>query len=256
MPEPTRFFPLEWMAKLPLVSNQVTETGGEFELRPALFQSFMDSLQVSLKMKKQFPAQYRDYRPSDFIAEALSSAADDFSSGANDGAVSLGIPFQETFEYTSKQTDAASTASDVLQYPKIELVLEAKRDGSKPPMLTICVAGEPVKFLIDFNRMTADSPDKSAVRLEAKNIWDFVSKRVAVRLGAERPNRGKPESDLGYYVAWLHDHTGLSWPKIAKLVCKQQHKHTESCERNCRKLAQQYYSRQQKKYLAEATINR
>jgi hypothetical protein len=252
IPEPMRFFAKEWIAMLPLVSDQVRETGGAFKLRPALFHSFMDSLRLSLRLRELSPTRYCRYRPSDLIAEALCSAAEDFSSGANDGAVSLYLPFRESLEYTSKETDATSNASKPFHDPKIEMALEVKRDGSNPPELTISMAGEPVKFLIDFNGMPADSSGKTAARMDAKRIWEFVSKRLAVRFGTERPHRGKPESDLGHDVAWMHDHAGLSWPKIAKMICKKQHQHTESCERNPRKLAQQYYSRQKKRYLAEA----
>lgn len=237
--EPKRFFARKWKAMLPLVSDQVKETGNTFELQPKLFHSFMESLTLVLKLRNSLREQYADYRPSDLVADALCSAADDISDypqGVH--AWPLRMPFQDVIRFRDKGGEISVHIEPLY------------REGDSAPALIISVAGEPISALLNFNLMDDDSPKKQSAQIEARKIWDTIIKRLSVRIGVKRATRGKPGKDIGYYSAWAHDHAGWSWAKIARAECKQQHEHTaDTCARNYRKLAEQFYLRQEKEYL-------
>lgn len=240
--EPKRFFALKWKAMLPLVSDQVKEINNTFKLQPSLFQKFTESLELLLKLRKQLREQYADYTPSDLVADALCSAAvdiSDYPQGVH--AWPLRMPFQELIRFQDKGGEISV---------RIEPLY---RDGDSAPALIISVAGEPISALLNFNLMDDDSPEKQDAQIEAREIWDTIIQRLSLRIGVKRPNRGKPGKDFGFYAAWFHDHVGWSWAKIAKAECKKQHEHKESCERNFRKLAQQFYLKQEKEYLKIAS---
>jgi len=253
--EPGRFFPRKWRAMLPLVQDHVKQSGNTFELQPKLLRSFGESLRYFVALKQHLP-QYGDYRPSDLVADALCSAAEDilgYPQGLHALPLHLHAPFEDVIQLPDKGADPPRT-SGLSQDQEIRLRIEYPyREGSNVPELAISLAGKPISALFAFRNIEDDGPEKKAAQIEARRIWETVVKRLTVRLGVKRPNRGKPGKDLGFHAAWFHDHVGCSWAKIAKAECTKQHEHKESCGRNFRKLAQQFYLKQEKEYLKIAS---
>jgi hypothetical protein len=89
------------------------------------------------------------------------------------------------------------------------------------------------------------------------NLWESISRLMAVFVGYQKRKAGNPRPNQGVEAARLHDREGLSWTKVADVLCKQPHKHKngKGCSENFRNQRNHFWAKHKayvKKLTAEA----
>lgn len=267
VPKPDRFFGQLWKARLSALGTQVSETkANTFRLAPDFFQRFVHNLYLVPLYKRNAESKY--FEPSDWIAQALCDTAAEVleGSGAEDESVwPAGRPVGEAWEslkplaialwptetvYEFVQGQFKPLSRDRFEHPRIGITVELRPDPDKQtlPELRISVRGKPIFDLIRPTQVAVESPEWPSSVKEAKLMWKSLLHLILVRLGIERPERGRPGGDLGSRAAWLKDQLGLSWGQISKRLGQPQE--------NCRKQAKQFWKRKRGEYAANVNESR
>jgi len=127
----------------------------------------------------------------------------------------------------------------------IEIRCEYGNYGNRLPELTITLRGAPVGRL-----MKAASGANALSEMElkrAKSLWRRVSTQILALLRLGKASPGKPPLMVGRRAAYLHYHMGLSWPRVAEILCdgKNHHKgqkgHNLKCTDGLRLNARNYF---------------
>jgi hypothetical protein len=265
VPKPDRFFGRLWREMLPALGTQVSKTkANTFKLNPTFFERFLFNIHLGLLHRRK--ADRSEHEASDRIAQALCDTADDLllerSSTENETVWPAGRPLseaweplkplvpalwphEEIYEYVQGQGLKPLTR-DRTQHPRIGVTLHLARDPDTEnlPELKISVKGRPIFDLIRPTQIPVDSPEWHLSVKEAKLLWNSLLHVLLVRLGIERPKRGRPGGNLGYRAAWLKHQVGMTWGQIS-------HRLNQPKE-NCRKQAKQFWKRERDKYTAMA----
>jgi len=268
-----RFFPKRWEAMLPVVGSEAKQVGRSFELSKSLFHKFMVYLRVDLREKNQ--PQYEKFEPSDWIAQALCKASEELvpdeseylddrlwpedrpisQAWQNIGSIPSALwGFDDLFEYAGPKEQLQPVTDSQFRYPRVRLRVYVPPDPERQgvPELRISIKGEPVSVLINAAER-AGAPSET-MKEEARKMWESLNRSVSVRLGIQQATQGRPSTALGEDAAWLHDHAGLSWAKVAPKLCSQKHQHDSHCTDNYKQQAKQFWKREREKYEELARI--
>jgi hypothetical protein len=242
--EPERFLAQEWKLQMLLGPKGVTEVRPDlFELEPSLFASFLTNLRANLTSNHRA----RDhFRASDWIAFALIATA-----GRNVEVQQLeeGFTFYDDDSWTAKLPESAGGST-----VEVNLVFRPGPDVDEAELVIELGGTKLLEALWDLGLTDKHSPKGRLLRKQAQVMWRFVTQEIAARLGIEGPGRGRPRAQD--HAAWLHDHFGLSWQGVAKLLCPENHKHGIGCRDKYRKQAKLYWKRERQKYEAMAPAAR
>ena len=275
VPDRERFFAKRWGAILPAVASKVERVSDDtFKLEKSFFRRFMALLQSELAGSGK--PQYEKFTPSDWIAQALVTVADfslpepevddtlwptnkpiaeAWKKFPDSPRLRWGLPVGETLEYTGKDGRLKHIEPGDSHNPRIELLIRISNNRQSLPELTISLKGEPVCDLVGPLGSFADSHNEKTAHEKAGALWNSLSKAIAVCLKIENPTQGRPASNSGDDAALLHDHEGLTWRKVADILCKEDHQHDQKCADNFRIQAQHYWERQREKYLQTLPAN-
>jgi hypothetical protein len=152
----------------------------------------------------------------------------------------------------SEEITTVEALGEGLDSGSVAIRVELQSDDDNVPALLISLRGEPLLILENLWQIDRDSPQKREFQRRAQRLWRFLAQAMATHLGIERSDRGRPRSNEGHLAAYLHDHNGLSWQQVAQRRCRQKHAHGPLCRDNYRKLADQYWKRERKRYSALA----
>ena len=122
------------------------------------------------------------------------------------------------------------------------------RRKEKLPNLTVKIKGAAVCLLMKASSQHPGAPDQRDSNVEAaQRLLSTISKQLSSFVGVGRLQPGRPRTGLGWQAAFLREHYGFSWPKVARKLCPKNHKHDSSCAGNYRKQAEQYWNTLRKK---------
>lgn len=128
----------------------------------------------------------------------------------------------------------------------ISFAYEQKKESL--PNLTVEIEGAPVCLLMKASSQHPCAPDQRDSNVEAaQRLWSTISMQLSSFIGVGRLQPGRPRTGLGWQAAFLREHDGFSWPKVARELCPKNHKHDPSCADNYRKQAEQYWNTLRKK---------
>lgn len=83
--------------------------------------------------------------------------------------------------------------------------------------------GEPLPPVFDLEAGRKMTPaEKRALQRQAKAIWILLSDKISSRLGIARLEPGRSLTNQGELAAFLQDHCGYTWPRVARELCKNE----------------------------------
>jgi len=128
--------------------------------------------------------------------------------------------------------------------PVVNVIPKYNDDRTKRPALSVKIEGAPVCFLMKAygrNKVDATNTQES----DAETLWKALQHWLAVALGFKKPTGGAPALGKGPKAAWLHEHLGETWTRVAQRLDHTQNPSREVVE-NYRKQAEQFWARLRK----------
>ncbi len=130
---------------------------------------------------------------------------------------------------------------------RVAISFAYEQEKENLPNLTVEIEGAPVCLLMKASSQHPCAPDqRDSNREAAKRLLSTISKQLSSFVGVGRLQPGRPPTGLGWQAAFLRDHRGFRWPKVARELCPKNHEHDSSCTENYRKQAEQYWNKLRK----------
>ena len=252
----SNFFKKSWEIYRSLVATHVSDCGSyRYELSEAFLNSFFRELRNATRGHTRLPYKIAGPnlvaemlclvayagQPVDVIEEVTSDYESESDVWASSRLISeawarlgkLPVPGLETAILVESEPGKGwRSGHRRSQAPRVGVTLQYNEDRNSLPALTLEVVGEPVCLLMRAKSTPTDPDERQLAREEAERLWNSLVRWSRAAVGVGELEGGRPATGLGWQAAFLHEHAGFSWPKVARELCSKNHKHDSSCADN------------------------